>query len=199
VEGDLPDLNQYSNQVRSWRVTRDGGAVIINVTAEHRVDDQNSFTTDDEYRVLTDGSLYLRYAIRPSVQAPWIPEAGVILQGPKELDTLRWLGLGPLDAYPNLKMAAIFGLWSGEAGSATAEGTKTGVRWAELLDSAKRGLRVEGSGYVRLESPGQIRVLGVVEGRPSKYRRPDPPSCRLDLAPGTVIRGAFVMTPVEGM
>jgi len=199
VEGDLPDLDRYTTRVKSWRVKQEGGEAIIEATAEHRVDAHNAFTLNYEYRVLTDGSLYVRYSIQPSIQAPWIPEAGMVLEGRADLDTLRWLGLGPLDAYPNLKMAPIFGLWAGQAGSETAQGTKAGVRWAELLDSAKTGFRVAGSDYVRLESAGQVRVLSAVEGRPSKFRRPDPPACRLDVGPDTVIRGGFVLTPVEGM
>jgi beta-galactosidase len=174
-----------------------GGEAIIDATAEHRVDDRNVFTADYQYRVLADGSLYVGYSIRPTIQAPWIPEAGMVLEGRADLDTLRWLGLGPLDAYPNLKMAAIFGLWTGHAGTETAQGTKAGVRWAELLDSAKTGFRVAGCDYVRLESAGRVRVLSAVEGRPSKFRRPDPPTCRLDVGPDTVFRGSFVLTPVE--
>ena len=196
--GDLPDLDHFSTRVKSWRVTQEGGEAVIDATAEHRVDERNSFTADYQYRVSGDGSLYVRYSIRPTIQAPWIPEAGMVLAGRADLATLRWLGLGPLDAYPNLNMAAIFGVWTGQAGAETAQGTKAGVRWAELLDSAKTGFRVAGSDYVRLESPGRVRVLSAVEGRPSKFRRPDPPTCRLDLAPDTVIRGGFVLTPVEG-
>jgi len=197
LEEDLPDLDHYSTRVKSWRVTQEGGEAIIDATAEHRVDDRNVFTADYQYRVLADGSLYVGYSIRPTIQAPWIPEAGMVLEGRADLDTLRWLGLGPLDAYPNLKMAAIFGLWTGHAGTETAQGTKAGVRWAELLDSAKTGFRVAGCDYVRLESAGRVRVLSAVEGRPSKFRRPDPPTCRLDVGPDTVFRGSFVLTPVE--
>lgn len=50
-----------------------------------------------------------------------------------------------------------------------------------------------------LESAGRVRMLSVVEGRPSKFRRPDPPTCRLDVLLDTVFRGAFVLTPIEGM
>jgi beta-galactosidase len=198
VEVNLPDLDHYSTRVKSWRVTQEGGGAIINATAEHRVDERNVFAADYQYRVLADGSLCVRYSIRPTIQAPWIPEVGMMLQGRADLGTLRWLGLGPLDAYPNLKMAAIFGLWTGQAGAERAQGTKAGVRWAELLDSAQSGFRVAGSDYVRLESPGRLRVLTAVEGRPSKFRRPDPPTSRLDVGPDTVIRGGFILTPVEG-
>ena len=197
IEAELPDLNHYSTQVKSWKVTQNGDGVTIDATAVYEVNAHNAFTAEYQYRVLQNGSLSIRYAFRPAIQAPWIPEAGMLLEGRSDLDTLRWLGLGPLDAYPNLKMAAIFGLWNGKAGSEAAQGTKAGVRWAEVLDSSKTGFRVAGSDYVRLESAGRLRVLGAVEGRPSKFRRPDPPDSRLDITPDTVIRGSLVLTPIE--
>ena len=38
------------------------------------------------------------------------------------LDKLRWLGLGPLDAYPNEKTAPIWAVYAGRAGSESREG-----------------------------------------------------------------------------
>ena len=79
------------------------------------------------------------------------------------LDNLRWLGLGPLDAYPNEKIAPILGVYAGRAGSDTAKGTKS-ARWAEVSSDQHAGVSEEGSPYVRLEGRN-LRVLPSVVGR----------------------------------
>ena len=112
------------------------------------------------------------------------------------LDQFRWLGRGPYEAFPNLKAAAIFGLWSGPVSSETARGMKADLRWAELSDPQARGIRFERCGYVRIVRPGCVRVLSAVEGRASKYRRAESPQHRLDVGPSTEFTGSFEVRPL---
>ena len=58
-----------------------------------------------------DGVLRVSYSVRPRVEMPWLPEIGMELETAAGLDNLRWLGLGPLDAYPNEKSAPILGVY----------------------------------------------------------------------------------------
>jgi beta-galactosidase len=112
------------------------------------------------------------------------------------LDNLRWLGLGPLDAYPNEKIAPILGVYAGRAGSDTAKGTKS-ARWAEVSSDQHAGVRVEGSPYVRLEGRN-LRVLPSVVGRSEKNRRPESPEYRLDTAAAAAFEGGFSVSLIGG-
>ena len=174
----FPDLDRYATKVRKWNVTEDPHGVRIEAEADHSVDDRNAFSASYEYRIGPDGALAVRYTVRPRIEPAWLPEIGFELAAPG-LDQFRWLGLGPLDGYPNEKAAPIFGLWTDPAG------TKAGVRWAEVSGKTG-GFRVTGGPYVRFEN-GRLRVLSAVAGRPDKTRRADA-EYRLDVKPGRSFR-----------
>ena len=180
-----PDLDQYKTDVKRWNVSESRDGVRIEAEADHRVDEKNWFTARYVYLIDPDSSLRVEYSIKPQVELGWVPEVGMEFAVPAELNTLRWLGLGPLDAYPNEKAAAIFGVWSEHAGSGGAPGVKAEVRWAELLDAKGAGLRVTGSPFIRLDGdgikPGQLRLLSAVAGRASKFNPAERPEYRLDL------------------
>jgi beta-galactosidase len=110
------------------------------------------------------------------------------------LDNLRWLGLGPLDAYPNERTAPILGVYAGRADSETAKGMKA-TRWAELTSGQGSGFRVDGAPYIRLEGRN-LRVLTSVVGRSEKGRRPEAPEYRLDTGSSAVFQGGFSLIPI---
>ena len=112
------------------------------------------------------------------------------------LDNLRWLGLGPLDAYPNEKMAPILGVYAGRTGSDMVKGTKS-VRWAEVTSDRHAGVRVEAAPYIRVEGRN-LRVLPSVVGRSEKNRRPEAAEYRLDTGPSAAFEGGFSVTLVVG-
>ena len=73
------------------------------------------------------------------------------------LETVEWLGSGPLETYPDRKRAGLIGRWR----SSVAEqyvpyirpqenGGHADVRWLRLSDGAGRSLRLE------LDRPGQV-------------------------------------------
>jgi beta-galactosidase len=128
------------------------------------------------------------------VEFAWLPEIGIEFET-AGLDHLRWLGLGPLDAYPNEKTAPILGIYSGLAGSDTAKGNKA-IRWAELTSGQGAGVRLEGVPYIRLEGKN-LRVLPSVPGRNEKNRRPENPDYRLDTANSPVFEGAFALALIS--
>jgi beta-galactosidase len=190
----VPDLNQYSVAVKSWKVTTEDSGVRIDAEAEHTVNEKNSFSVAYTYRVGRDGVLRVEYTVRPRVEFPWLPEIGMEFETAAGLDNLRWLGLGPLDAYPNERTAPIFGVYAGRTDSETAKGTKA-TRWAELTSGQGSGLRVEGAPYVRLEGRN-LRVLTSVVGRSEKGRRPEAPEYRLDTGSSAVFQGGFSLIPM---
>ena len=189
-----PDLNQYSVSVKNWKVTEEASGVRIEAEAEHTVNDKNSFSVTYAYRVGRDGALRVDYTVKPRIEFPWLPEIGVEFEASAGLDNLRWLGLGPLDAYPNEKTAAILGVYASRMDSETAKGTKA-VRWAELTGTQGSGFRVEGSPYIRVEG-SKLRVLPSVVGHSEKGRRPEAPEYRLDTGASAAFQGAFSVIPV---
>jgi beta-galactosidase len=193
----VPDLNKYSVSVKNWKVTEEASGVRIEAEAEHTVNDKNSFSVEYAYRVGRDGVLRVEYTVKPRVEFPWLPEIGVEFEASAGLDNLRWLGLGPLDAYPNEKSAAILGMYAGRTDSETAKGTKA-VRWAELTSAQGSGFRVEGAPYIRLEG-GNLRVLPSVVGHSEKGRRPEVPEFRLDTGSSAAFQGAFSVAPVASV
>jgi beta-galactosidase len=171
---------------------RGDSGVRIDAEAEHTVNEKNSFSVSYVYRVGRDGVLRVEYTVRPRVEFPWLPEIGMEFETAAGLDNLRWLGLGPLDAYPNEKDRAHSGRVRGRADSDTAKGTKA-TRWAELTSGQGAGVRVEGSPYIRLEGRN-LRVLPSVVGRSEKGRRPEAPEYRLDTGASAVFQGGFIIT-----
>jgi beta-galactosidase len=129
------------------------------------------------------------------VEFAWLPEIGMEFDTAAGVDKLRWLGLGPLDAYPNERTAPILGVYTGRAGSDTAKGTKA-TRWAELTSDQGAGVRVEGSPYIRLEGRA-LRVLPSVVGRSEKNRRPEAPEYRLDTGASAAFEGGFSLSLVS--
>jgi beta-galactosidase len=185
---EFPDLDKHTILLKSWLAKPEG----IEAETEHRADERNKFTVRWSYTPLADGSLKIAYIITPQIEAPWIPEAGVELKTSATLDKLRWLGLGPLDAFPNLKAAALFGIWRLEAREAI--GVKSDVRWAELTGADGAGVRLDGCRFVRLAAPGHLRALSSVEGRPSaKFQRAEKAEDLLDSGPGTKLSGSVTL------
>jgi beta-galactosidase len=190
---DIADLNQYTTAVKSWKVAEDAAGVRIEAETDQKVNERNSFAVSYVYQVGHDGVLRVHYTVRPHVEFAWLPEIGMEFET-AGLDHLRWLGLGPLDAYPNEKTAPILGVYSGLAGSETAKGDKA-IRWAELTSGQGAGLRVEGVPYIRVEGKN-LRVLPSVAGRNEKNRRPESPEYRLDTANSAVFEGAFSLAAI---
>ena len=190
----MPDLNKYSVAVKGWKVTEEDAGVRIDAEAEHTVNQKNSFSVAYTYRIGRDGVLRVEYTVRPHVEFPWLPEIGMEFETAAGLDNLRWLGLGPLDAYPNERTAPILGVYAGRTDSETAKGTKA-TRWAELTSGQGSGFRVEGAPYIRLEGRN-LRVLPSVVGRSEKGRRPEAPEYRLDTDSSAVFQGRFSLIPM---
>ncbi len=193
---DLPDLNQYHTVVHSWKVTRFAGEVRIEATANHIVDAKDHFDTSYTYVIRSDGELTVHYSVQPQVQARWLPFVGMTLRTAPEINHLRWLGLGPLDAYPNEKAAAILGVWSQDLSNADANGVKA-TRWAELTQASGAGVRIAGSPYIRLEGGSGLQALSAVAGRPSKRNRAEDPEQRLDVNPHSSFVGEFNLSLLQ--
>jgi beta-galactosidase len=192
--GAVADLNKYSVAVNGWKVAEEDSGVRIDADAAYTVNEKNSFSVAYTYRIGRDGALRVEYTVKPRVEFPWLPEIGMEFETAAGLDNLRWLGLGPLDAYPNERTAPIFGVYAGRTDGETAKGMKA-VRWAEVASALGAGFRVEGAPYIRMEGR-KLRVLPSVVGRSEKGRRPEAPEQRLDTGLSAVFQGGFSLRPL---
>lgn len=189
----LPDLNQYKVSVRDWKIEQTPTQIRITGTAEYFIDAKNSFTATYTYDVHADGSLTVRYAVDPKIEAPFLPQLEINLPITSQLSQMRWLGLGPIDTYPNESAAGIFGVWSATKGSKDAEGVKT-TRWIEIQSPASEGyiVRIENCPYAQFDG-GTLHVISGLAGRVMKNRLPEKPEERLDVTPGRIFHGAFTL------
>jgi beta-galactosidase len=135
----------------------------------------------------------VQYAVDPKIEAPFLPQLEIDLPLASQLSRMRWLGLGPIDTYPNESAAGIFGVWSAAKGSKDVEGVKT-TRWIEVQAPATSGyaVRIENCPYAQFEG-GTLHVISGLEGRVMKNRLPEKPEERLDVTPGRSFHGAFTV------
>lgn len=96
---------------------------------------------------LPDGGLRLENDIEPIGDLPPLPRIGLQLRTVGDLETFTWFGRGPHESYPDRKMAADVGLYSGTVDEQWQEfvrwqenGNKEEVRWAALTGVDGRGL-----------------------------------------------------------
>jgi beta-galactosidase len=186
VRAQIPDLNAYNANVTSWAVTPDGA---IKAVVTYAIDDKNHFQVAYDYAVTADGSLSVKYVVTPEVTAPWLPYVGMTATTAPELKRVRWLGLGPYDAFPNEKAASYLGIWPGAAG------TKA-TRWIDVTDASGKGLHIVNDGYMGTDAdkPGTIRILSSVAGRPTKFSLAEDPAQQLKVAPGVSFSGQFSLS-----
>ncbi len=183
VRAQVPDLNAYKASVSSWTATPDG---TIKAVVNYAIDAKNHFQVAYDYAVGTDGSLTVKYVVTPEVTAPTLPFVGMTATTAPELKKLRWLGLGPYDAFPNEKTATYLGVWPGEAG------TKA-TRWIDVTDASGKGLHVVNDGYMGTDAdkPGTLRILSSVAGRPTKFGIAEEPAHQLKVTQGVSFSGQF--------
>lgn len=167
------DLNRYKPSVKSWAVSKGLVEVVIDAVVEYVIDTKNRFTTTYRYTIHGNGSMQVHYKIITAVSVPCIPVVGMAIQSSPELNQLRWLGLGPYDAWPNKQSAPVLGVWGGLASGEETHGTKA-MRWLEQRD-ATAGIRIFNNGYLehKADKPETVYVLSGVLGRPEKGRKAD--------------------------
>ena len=189
---EFPDLAAARVTVSNWKVEESATGIHLSADADYQANAANSYSVRYAYDVHPDGSLTVQYWLNPRIEAPFLPVLEMNLALPRSLTKMRWLGLGPIDTYPNEHAAGIFGVWSAEAGKPDAGGVKT-TRWAEVSSPAAPAatLRIEDSPYVRFES-GTLHVIAGLEGRVMKNRLPEKPEERMDTADRT-FHAAFTL------
>ena len=201
----LPD-SLFQNMfpvLKKWELKSENNAVRITAECEYAANEKNTFLAVFTYLIRPDGRLRINYSITPRVEGDWLPEVGIEMRVPAEMDQLKWLGLGPIESVPNEKEAAIFGLWSAKAGSEYTRGTKSGIEWVELADSNGMGIRITGSPFTRydysIREGCRLKLLTAVTGRSTKFSGPERPEWKIDLTQTQVFKGQVEIGPAGGM
>ncbi len=195
----LPDLNTYTATVRDFSATPTADGVVVRAAVSYAVDDKNHFDVAYTFSIGADGGMTVDYVVTPVVLAEWLPFVGVALTTPPAFTHVRWLGLGPYDAFPNETVAPYLGVWS-NGDAVTAKGVKS-ARWAVIAPASGRGLRIEAPGSIAFDAatPGQLKVLSSVAGRPTKFGLAELPEQQLKTGEGTTFSGRFVLRPDDGL
>lgn len=189
-----PDLNRATPKLRSWKVTEQDDAVLIEATVDYVLDADNRFDVRYLYRIDAPGKLTLHYSVATAVRAKWIPFVGMSFRRAPDIQRVAWTGLGPFDSFPNENMAGRFGVWSAPLAD-PIEQTKA-ARSANLLDATGDRIHIENAGYIDFGGPEaeRVRVLSSVRGRTSKSRQPDDPDHILTTNGAEPFAGEFTLS-----
>jgi len=106
------------------------------------------WNTTTKYIICPAGTLSISVSLSPTGPIPkHVPRAGLNLRIPRSLQTVRWLGLGPGESYPDKRAAQRVGVWS-VASIADMQtryevpqegGNRMGTRWVSLSSSTRTG------------------------------------------------------------
>lgn len=102
------------------------------------------------YRVFGDGRIEVHMAFEPGEGLLDPPEFGLPITVDADLHTWRWYGDGPHESYVDRKGSALLGVWEIDVSDALTpyvrpqeSGSRTGVRWAEVVGDDGVGFRFE--------------------------------------------------------
>ncbi len=105
------------------------------------------------YTVLGDGTVVIDQELEEQGKLPVLPKVGLQLRVKDEFDRFKWLGRGPIESYPDRKMAADVGLYEGTVDEQyqpylrpQENGNKEEIRWASLTNRKGVGLLVQSQG-----------------------------------------------------
>ena len=187
---ELPDMSRSIPTIRAWKVDKNSRKASIHAEVDYQIDESNHFSVSYTYTVDCQGVLHVNYQLTPHVQTPYLPLVGMNVQT-VGAERLRWLGLGPHDAYPNKRSAGVLGLWEGKIDSPVAAGMKE-VKRIECIGRETR-LYINTEGYMEhcSDKPDCISILTNVLGRPEKGRKSDKAIQQLSTSDGKVFAGNF--------
>ena len=106
-----------------------------------------SFTTDETFTILNDGTISFVSDIVPSEQGSELPRLGYRAILPEGLEHMRWLGRGPHDSYRDRKESAFIGVWESTVSAQWENhvlpqetGNKEDVEWMALTADNGMGI-----------------------------------------------------------
>ena len=115
-------------------------------------DKSAGFNYEVEYRVFSDGRFTMNTQVEPFGELPNLPRLGFQLVFSDKFNRFSWYGRGPHENYNDRKVGALIGKYAGTVDEQFTyyvvpqeNGNKTDIRWAQLTNSTKNGLKVSGN------------------------------------------------------
>ena len=146
----LDRLVEQCSAIESERISPQ--EVRVKVTTVARAEGvESQVTTTYLYTVYGSGDLVLATYMMPNDPLPLLPRIGLTMTLPGEYDRFTWYGRGPHETYPDRKLGAKIGVYSGTVDEQfypyivpQENGNKSDVRWASFTNAHGKGLRVIG-------------------------------------------------------
>ncbi|WP_084099954.1 glycoside hydrolase family 2 TIM barrel-domain containing protein [Demequina sp. NBRC 110051] len=186
--------SRYRKRREGWehpRVTRHDDGVSVQYGFE--LPTVPASEVDLTYRVDGDGHVAVTIDLRPGEGLPDVPELGLLLTVDADLRNLTWYGEGPHESYVDRRGGARLGVYSADVREQLTRymrpqesGSHTGVRWAEVVDRAGYGVRLDA------ETPMELSALPWTPFEIENARHPNklPPIHHTVLRPALMRRGA---------
>jgi beta-galactosidase len=157
-------------------IDEDGGSRVVR--AEHRL--RNGAVIRHEQRLVTldDAGVWIEESVEVPEGIEDLARVGTVLEIVPGLERVEWLGIGPVETYPDRRRGGSFGRWRSTVTEQHVpyvrpqeSGGHADVRWLELRDERGHGLRIE------LDEPGQVsathfRAEDLAEARHEPELRP---------------------------
>jgi len=136
-------LNELSSSYEGNIVVVKAGYEIVGIGASISI----------TYRINNDGAVEVCQTMTPgSAQAPNLFRFGMQMPMPRSFGRIRFYGRGPVENYVDRKDSQFIGIWDQKVSEQPYSyirpqetGTKSDLRWWEVLDASGRGLRVTAS------------------------------------------------------
>jgi len=146
----LDNLQQRLDDFAYERIRR-GAFTVTAITVHGAYSRDIALRMTSRYGVYGNGSIHFRFDFAPNANLPHLPRLGVSMQLDRSLDGVTWYGRGPHENYPDKKLAAHIGLYSGTVEEQHEEyvrpqenGAKCDVSWVMLCDSRGPGILFSG-------------------------------------------------------
>ena len=143
-------LTNLARRVESFAVApaKSGEVKITVVTVSSAA--SGGYTLKTVWTVRGDGTLDMENSFQPLGTLPLLPRIGIVLRLAADFENVRWLGRGPWENYADRKESADVGVWKSTVSGQCVpyvrpqeNGNKEDVRWVELTDANRNGLRVQ--------------------------------------------------------
>jgi beta-galactosidase len=130
-------------------IVRDGEAVVV--SSEVRTGAGFVIGHEQKLRALVGGGVLVEESVAVPSELHDLARVGIVLETVPGLERVEWLGLGPVETYPDRRRGGMVGRW----GSTVTEqyvpyvrpqenGGHAAVGWIELSDGHGRGFRLSG-------------------------------------------------------
>jgi beta-galactosidase len=133
---DVTSLSPRALQIAVWSVIAAPGH-------------EEGFEVEYVYTIMGNGEMLIDTVVVPRGDLPSLPRVGLQMALPGRFDCLSWYGRGPHETYPDRKLGAQVGQYTGRVAEQYVpyivpqeNGNRTDVRWAALTDDLGLGLLV---------------------------------------------------------